>query len=147
MKLSAKIGIGVVTVVTVMCAVVWGITGSRPRHYEQLVQVLPSPMRLWYLNQVFDEPTEECLNCYIRIIGALSALRHHAQEGGDSDGLDLVRLVPLLDDGAFREPIPKMACDLIQAKGDQRVFKAVAQERQNQKHVTMRACAPDNPAS
>ncbi len=97
--------------------------------FEQLVQVLPAPVRLYYLNRLFDEPTEDCFNCYSQLIGAMQALEKNALEHGQDYGFDFARLLPLLRQGKgyIREPVSVMACSLILKYPDERVYKTMAQ--------------------
>ncbi len=110
-------------------------------HMEQLVRVLPAPIRLYYLNRLFNEPTEDCFNCYSQLVGALRALEANASEPGQDFGFDPVRLVPLISQGAgfIREPVSGLACNVILLRGDRRVFAAMAQQF-SQDPATLRSC-------
>jgi len=132
------------TVLTIAAAFGW--MSLRPNDYEKLVHALPSPLRLAYLNHIFDNPTEDCAQCYTRFIGALQALDRNRQMHGEDYGFDYARLLPLLRQGPdeIREPVPGSACYLILVRHDARIYRAMVQMfRHDQK--SLRFCIENGP--
>ena len=127
MKRRAKLWTWAALAVVAVCGALAVMLAGIDAH-ERFVQALPAPLRLYYLNRVFDKPQPDCNECYVRLTGALRALAR-AQERGEDYGFDYVRLFPLLHrEVDFDEPIPGAACWLVMAPRDERMYKALVEE-------------------
>jgi len=125
MKRFAKISLALAATGVLAVALELLIASGDSSHYKKLVQILPSPIRVHYLNSVFDDPTEDCFGCRSRLLGSLRALKGDVQTHGEGYGFDHARLLPLLTDDRYTEPISIYACDLVIVRREERVYKAM----------------------
>ena len=111
------------------------------RHTQNQVNLLNAisqSMRNAYLNDLFlnpdsGNPSNNCWQCYLRLIGALDAIKQAAEKNQSSFSFDYAKLVPLIRVGTteFDEPIPAKACHLILQKHDARVFNVMVKYYKN----------------
>lgn len=129
MKLRAKAGAWVAGVAASLVTLwlTWVFVVAGVESHATFIQGLPAPVRLYYINQVLDQPEPDCGGCYGRIAAVLRALVA-ARAHGEDYGLDYVRLFPLVRRWhEFDEPIPMLACGLLLLRRDPRIYLELAQ--------------------
>ena len=113
------------------------------RHTENqvgLINALPHSIRLAYLDTLFinpdpGNPSAHCWECFLRMLGALDALKADLEQHQNSFAFDYAKLIPLLRNNmdGFYEPIPVRACHLILLRHEPRVFALLAKQYVNEK--------------
>ncbi len=98
-----------------------------PNDYATLVRVMPISFSKVYLDTLFTNLNKDVM--YAPLIGSMDAIQNSLISNDNfHEDFDFYRLLPLLNDKIYYEPIPALACNLLLLNNDLTVFKAMSKK-------------------